>query len=82
MKKLKFGLLALLFTVGVGGAMVQKIHAAPKAFDIVYSWTSPDQGAFSGTINDAEDHYGCTTGSELCARGTAPGQVAQELDKN
>jgi hypothetical protein len=72
MKKLKISLLALVFTVGIGGAVVQKIEAAPKPLDQVYSWTS-SQGSFTGTRADAIAHYGCENGSTLCADGKAKG---------
>jgi hypothetical protein len=73
MKKLKISLLALVFTVGIGGAVVQKIHAAPKPLDQVYSWTS-SQGPFSGTEAQARDHYSCPLGNNVqCAKGTASG---------
>ncbi|MBW4888945.1 hypothetical protein KXQ82_04435 [Mucilaginibacter sp. HMF5004] len=82
MKKFKNGLLALALVLGVSGAFVSKTHAAPKAFDIVYDWTSPDQGVFSGTREEAIDHYGCENGSQLCATGTAEGQPDSVLEKN
>jgi hypothetical protein len=74
MKKLKISLLALLFTVGIGGAVVQKIHAAPKPQGQVYSWTSNlGGGPFTGTIAQAQSNYGCSKTTTLCATGTAPG---------
>jgi len=73
MKKLKFGLLALVFTVGIGGAAMQKIHAAPKPLDQVYSWTSASQGSFTGTRDEAIAHYGCENGTSPCADGKAKG---------
>jgi hypothetical protein len=73
MKKLKISLLALLFTIGIGGAVIQKIHAAPKPLDQVYSWTSQTQGSFTGTRADAIAHYGCENGSTPCADGKAKG---------
>jgi hypothetical protein len=82
MKTLKISMLALLFTVGIGGAVVQKIQAAPKNDVQEYSWTSPNQGTFSGTRDEAIDHYGCETGTKLCATGTAPGVPNSVLNKN
>lgn len=63
-------MLALLFTVGIGGAALQKIHAAPKKLDQQYSWNNGD---FTGSIADARDHYDCPAGTAVtCATGTAP----------
>ncbi|WP_431199646.1 hypothetical protein ACQ86K_01265 [Mucilaginibacter sp. P19] len=71
MKKLKVGLLALLLTAGIGGAVVQKIQAAPKAGAQEYSWNN---GEFTGTEAEARTHYSCPTGSNVtCATGTADG---------
>lgn len=75
-------MLALVFAVGIGGAFVQKIQAAPKFVDQVYSWTSPSQGSFSGTRQEAIDNYGCETGAQLCATGTASGVPTITLKKN
>jgi hypothetical protein len=82
MKKFKTGLLALALVLGVSSAFVSKIHAAPKKDDPIYSWTSPDQGDFTGTVSDAEENYGCTTGHALCATGTADNEPTITLKKN
>ena len=89
MKKLKLGLLALLFTVGVGGAMVQKIHAAPKAQDDVYDWVStslapenPSSTLNGATISQAEDHFGCAGSGQKCADGTDPNGVLEPATIN
>ncbi len=72
-------MLALVFAVGIGGAFVQKIQAAPKALDTVYSWNS---GEFSGTVLEARDHYECPQGINVtCARGTAPNQQPVTIKK-
>jgi len=92
MKKLKFGLLALLFTVGVGGAMVQKIHAAPKLVDTFYDWTSTDTAPSNpsselpdATIAQAEDNFGCASGLTDCADGqkvSGPGANTAQIQHN
>jgi len=77
MKTLKISLMALVFTVGIGGAVVQKIQAAPKPQEQVYTWNRNVAGMgtspFSGTITSAQDHYGCTSDNTLCATGKASG---------
>jgi hypothetical protein len=71
MKKLKISMLALVFAVGFGGAVVQKIQAAPKANAQEYSWNN---GEFTGTEADARSHYSCPSGTRVtCATGTADG---------
>ncbi len=65
MKKLKFSMLAVLFTVGIGTAVVQKIHAAPKPQDPSYNWTTYDtSGHVTGTlsnetVSEARNSTGC-----------------------
>jgi hypothetical protein len=79
MKTLKVSLLALVFSVGIGGAVVQKIQAAPRVDDPVYSWNN---GQFSGTVSQARSHYSCPAGTNLtCATGTAPGQDPVTIKK-
>jgi hypothetical protein len=72
MKKIKSGLLVMAVVLGVSGAFVSKIHAAPKPLDQVYSW-SGSSGPFTGTVTQAQTHYGCSSNNILCATGTAPG---------
>jgi hypothetical protein len=77
MKTLKISLLAVLFTVGIGGAVVQKIQAAPKQTDATYEWLkfnhdgtrdpSLDEDA---TIAQAEMDYSCSSTVTKCATGT------------
>jgi len=69
MKKLKISMLALVFTVGIGGAVVQKIHAAPKLDDPIYDWTPVSGSNFVGTVAQAQTHYGCSATARLCASG-------------
>jgi hypothetical protein len=74
---LKVSLLAVLFTVGIGGAVVEKIHAAPKRAAATYQWLkfnhngtrnpSLDEDA---TIADAQSDYGCSGAVTVCATGT------------
>jgi hypothetical protein len=77
MKKLKISMLAVLFTVGIGTAVVQKIHAAPKPNDPTYNWTHFDQsGNPIGTLNnatvtEARDDLGCPGSTSVkCATAT------------
>jgi hypothetical protein len=80
MKTLKISLLALLMTVGIGGAVVQKIQAAPKPDDVTYNWsrvggsTVPnEQSPFNGkTIAQAQSNYGCAGTGSPCAEGVDP----------
>jgi hypothetical protein len=73
MKKLKIGLLVLVFAFSFGGAIAEKIQAAPKAGSQVYSWTAVGFPPFTGTEAQAKANYGCLLGSLICATGTAPG---------
>ena len=71
MKKLKISMLALVFTVGIGGAFTQNIKAAPKVLDQVYSWNN---GEFTGTETQARANYSCPSGTHItCATGKAAG---------
>lgn len=76
MKKFKFGLLALVFTVGIGGAVVQQIHAAPKNL-ATFNWTHYDRSGNpigslnNATVAQAESAFGCSGNSVKCA--DAPG---------
>jgi len=73
MKKLKISLVALVFTVGIGGAVVQKIQAAPKPLDPTYNWngSGPLKSGqdLSKTVSQAQSDYGCTGASTACATG-------------
>jgi hypothetical protein len=69
MKKLKISMLALVFTVGIGTAIVQKIDAAPKRSDPTYNWTSSQGPQSNLTVQQAKDHYGCQFENTGCARG-------------
>ncbi|PAW95411.1 hypothetical protein CKK33_18660 [Mucilaginibacter sp. MD40] len=77
MKKLKISMLALVFAVGVGGAFVQKIQAAPKANDPTYNWThfnqsgSPIGSLPNATVDQARDDLGCPGSTSVkCATAT------------
>jgi hypothetical protein len=81
MKKFKTGLLALAVVLGFSGALVSKIHAAPRLQDQLYSWTHFDRdgnqlsdGEDGVSISDAQSDYGCSSNTVKCAVGTAPGQ--------
>jgi hypothetical protein len=77
MKILKVSLLALILTAGIGGAVVQKIQAAPKRADATYQWLkfnhdgtrdpSMDEDA---TIAQAKLDYSCPGTATVCATGT------------
>jgi hypothetical protein len=71
MKTLKVSLVALVVAVGLGGAVAEKIQAAPKALDQVYSWNN---GEFTGTETQARANYSCPSGTHItCATGKAAG---------
>ena len=54
MKTLKVSLVALVLALGFGGAVAEKIQAAPKRADQLYNWTHYDQsGNPIGTLNNA-----------------------------
>ena len=83
MKTLKVSLVALVLAVGLGGAAAEKIQAAPKAGDQIYSWTGAGRAPFTGTLSQAEANYDChNTSSILCVTGTAPGVPNLPLNKN
>ena len=81
MKKLKISMLALVFAVSVGGAVAEKVQAAPKVTDQIYSWTAPGRAPFTGTATQASSNYGCSSGTNVCATGTAPGVPNDVLHK-
>jgi hypothetical protein len=65
--------------LSIGGAVVQKIQAAPKPLDQVYSWNN---GQFTGTEAQARSHYSCPVGTNItCATGTAPGLPPDVIKK-
>jgi hypothetical protein len=77
MKKFKTGLLTLAVVLGVTGAFVSKIHAAPKVLDTLYDWQHFDRdgtplsdGLNGVSISTAQGDYGCTGTSPKCAVGT------------
>lgn len=77
MKTLKVSLLALLFTVGIGGAVVQNIQAATKKLPANYHWlkyaangvTRVPAQDMDATISAAESAYGCAGTGNRCADG-------------
>lgn len=73
MKKLKISLLALVFTVGIGTAVVQKIHATPKLDDPTYDWNGSGplhSGELDNkTVSQAQAFYGCSGAAAVCATG-------------
>ncbi|MGF7079730.1 hypothetical protein [Mucilaginibacter sp. UYCu711] len=79
---IKVSLLALLFTVGIGGAIVQKIQAAPKAADQLYNWVHYDTdgvtvipGTENGkSVSQAQADFSCSGSGNRCAEGTATGK--------
>lgn len=83
MKKLKISMLAVLFTVSIGTAVVQKIHAAPKADDSTYNWdgNGPSHSGtdLNRTISQAKSDYGCTGTSVACAEGTPTSGVGDNV---
>ncbi len=83
MKTLKISLVAILLAAGLGGAVAEKIQAAPKATDQVYTWTAAGKPNFTGTLSQAEANYNCNnTASPTCATGTAPGVQPLILHKS
>lgn len=78
MKTLKISMLALLFTVGIGGAVIQNIQAAPKVDDPTYNWSGSGpsgSGSLTGkTVAQAQAFYGCSSNVSLCATGIDPNQ--------
>jgi hypothetical protein len=67
MKNLKTGLMALVLTLGVAGAVATKVHAAPKFDDPIYNWSDDDSNS---TVSVAEDRTGCIGDQAVCATGT------------
>lgn len=76
MKKLKISMLAVLFTIGIGGAVVQKIHASPKQADPTFNWQKTDASGnvISGgqydpgvTQAQAQSDFGCSGTITPCA---------------
>jgi len=83
MKTLKVSLVALVLAVGLGGAVAEKIQAAPKRADQIYSWSGAGRAPFTGTEAQAEANYNChNTSSVLCVTGTAPGVPNKPINKN
>ena len=77
MKKFKTGLLAFALVLGVSGAFVSKIHAAPKVKTETYDWQHFDRNgnplgdSESGkTVLEAQGDYGCSGDQAICAVGT------------
>jgi hypothetical protein len=77
----KVSLLALVFTVGIGGAVLQKTQAAPKKFDQLYNWTHYDTDGITvlgtennKTVTQAESDFGCSSSGNRCAEGVATGK--------
>jgi hypothetical protein len=77
MKKLKTSFLAIALIAGVSGAFITKIAYAAKRSDAIYKWSStsiapdnPNQNNYDDTHVGAVAHFGCETGSQLCASGT------------
>lgn len=73
MKKFKTGLVALALILGVSGAFVSKIHAAPKVDDPTYDWNGSGP-LHSGDLDDktvaqAQTFYGCSGAAAVCATG-------------
>jgi hypothetical protein len=76
MKNFKNGILAIALMAGVLGAFATKAAQSSKRGDPIYNWSSsnvapdnPNQTNYDDTVSGAELHFGCTTGSTLCASG-------------
>lgn len=67
MKKFKTGLLAFALVLGVSGAFVSKIHAAPKFDDPIYHWTDNNGNS---DVQAAIDRTGCDGDQDVCSTGT------------
>jgi len=86
MKTLKVSLVALVLALGLGGAVAEKIQAAPRKADQLYNWTHYDRsGNVIGTENNvseaqAETDFGCSSNSVKCAVGTATGKPSVQID--
>ncbi|MCX2450056.1 DUF6520 family protein [Pedobacter sp. PLR] len=68
MKSLKSTFLALAIVAGVGGAFATKAANTSSTLDPMYSWTGSN--SFTGTIPQAQLHYGCSGSKAVCATGT------------
>ena len=85
MKTLKVSLVALVLAIGLGGAVAEKIQAAPKKMDQLYNWTHYDRsGNVIGTLNNAsvataESDFGCSSNGPKCGVGVATGKPNQQI---
>ncbi len=92
MKTLKKSLWAIALIAGVGGAFATKAAHAAKPVDTFYNWTStsiapenPSSTLNDATVVQAEDHFGCTSGSQDCADGvkqSGPGSPTAQIRLN
>jgi len=83
MKTLKVSLVAFVLAAGLGSAVAEKIQAAPKSADQIYTWTATGKPNFTGTLSQAETNYNCdNTATPTCATGTAPGVQPLVLHKS
>jgi len=86
MKTLKVSLVALVIAVGLGGAVAEKIQAAPKRADQLYNWTHYDRsGTVIGTLSNssvatAESSFGCNSTGPKCGLGVATGKPNVQID--
>jgi hypothetical protein len=86
MKTVKVSLVALVLAIGLGGAVAEKIHAAPSRLDQLYNWTHYDRsGNVIGTENNksesqAESDFQCSSNGPKCAVGTATGKPSVQID--
>jgi hypothetical protein len=85
MKKIKTSLLAIALAIGVVGAFAFNAPSNNKTDDPIYDWTDSQNNQFRGTVSDASDYFGCSSGPNTCAQGTlVPGETGPEnqvLDK-
>lgn len=60
----------LAIVAGLGSAFASRMPEVSKT-DPVYEWTETGatQPDFTGTVTEAEQHYGCPGGQEICAEG-------------
>jgi len=85
MKTLKVSLVALVLALGLGGAVAEKIQAAPRRADQLYNWTQYDRsGTVIGTLNNAsvataESTFECNSDGPKCGVGVATGQPTQTI---
>lgn len=90
MKTLKVSLVALVLAVGLGGAVAEKIQAAPKAKDQLYNWVHYDTdgvtvipGMENGkSVAQAKADFGCSGTGNRCGVGTASGQQPVTIKYN